>query len=84
MCSYVHKFLLHSLQQRLPGKIVRSKLENNSCVTRHKIHNCNRTVEHIPELDCTLHQQVHQHMQQMHSHKTIMISNQSLKLFPTI
>lgn len=49
-------------QKWLPGKIVgRSgnvtftvQLENNNHVSRHKNHIRNRTVERIPELDCTL------------------------------
>ena len=65
---YARNFLRHSLQKWLPGKIVgRSgnvtftvQLENNNRVRRHKNHIRNRTVERIPELDCTLQQQVDQ------------------------
>ena len=43
------------------------QLENNSHVRRHKNHIRNRTVERIPELECTVQRNVDQHTQQTRS-----------------
>ena len=68
-------FWRHSSQKWVPGKIVgRSgnvtftvQFQNNSHVRRLKNHIRNRPVERIPELDCTLQQNIDQHTQQTRS-----------------
>ena len=70
---YVCNFLQHSSPNGCLEKLLEGQGMSHSQnslktiyrhVRRHKNHICNRTAEYIPEVNCTLQQNFHQHTQQ--------------------